>query len=124
MKSKKKKTIIIVVVSVVVFYAISFTGFIFASKWLNSIDDATRCDAAEKFMVADGTFEEEHGSIRSVEIDKSNKFKQISKGEVHRAFIVTTETGARFRVWISREKFDDGLSSGDRYSYVSIEKIS
>lgn len=124
MKSKKKKTIIIVVVSVVVFYAISFTGFIFASKWLNSIDDAAWCDIAEKFMVADGTFEDEHGSIESVKIDKSNKMKHVSDEETHIAFIVTTEEKIKFRVWLSIEEFDDGLSSGDRYSYVSIEKIS
>lgn len=123
MKSKTKK-IIIIVTAIVVFYAVSITGFIFASKWLNSIDDAAWCDVAEKFMVADGTFEDEHGSIKSVEIDKSNKFKQISKDVVHRAFIVTTETGIKFRVWISSEKFNDGVSSGDRYSYVSIEKLS
>lgn len=123
MKSKTKK-IIIIVTAIVVFYAVSITGFIFASKWLNSIDDSTRCDMARGFMVADGTFEAEHGSIKSVEIDKSNKFKQISEDVVHRAFIVTTETGIKFRVWISSEKFNDGVSSGYRYSYVSIEKLS
>ena len=123
MKSKTKK-IIIIVTAIVVFYAVSITGFIFASKWLNSIDDAAWCDVAKGFMVADGTFEDEHGSIESVKIDKSNKFKQISKDVVHRAFIVTTETGIKFRVWISSEKFNDGVSSGYRYSYVSIEKLS
>lgn len=49
-------------------------------------------------MVADGTFEAEHGSIKSVEIDKSNKMKHISDEETHIAFIVTTETGIKFRV--------------------------
>lgn len=72
MKSKTKK-IIIIVTAIVVFYAVSITGFIFASKWLNSIDDSTRCDMARGFMVADGTFEAEHGSIKSVEIDKLSK---------------------------------------------------
>lgn len=123
MKSKTKK-IIIIVTAIVVFYAVSITGFIFASKWLNSIDDAAWCDVAEKFMVADGTFEDEHGSIESVKIDKSNKMKHISDEETHIAFIVTTETGIKFRVWISSEKFNDGVSSGYRYSYVSIEKLS
>lgn len=123
MKSKTKK-IIIIVSAVVLFYAVSITGFIFASKWLNSIDDAAWCDVAEKFMVADGTFEDEHGSIESVKIDKSNKMKHVSDEETHIAFIVTTEKKIKFRVWISIEEFNDGLSSGDRYSYVSIEKIS
>lgn len=123
MKSKTKK-IIIIVSAVVLFYAVSITGFIFASKWLNSIDDAAWCDVAEKFMVADGTFEDEHGSIESVKIDKSNKMKHVSDEETHIAFIVTTEKKIKFRVWISTEEFNDGLSSGDRYSYVSIEKIS
>lgn len=90
MKSKTKK-IIIIVTAIVVFYAVSITGFIFASKWLNSIDDSTRCDMARGFMVADGTFEDEHGSIESVKIDKSNKMKHISDEETHIAFIVTTE---------------------------------
>ena len=123
MKSKTKK-IIIIVSAVVLFYAVSITGFIFASKWLNSIDDAAWCDVAEKFMVADGTFEDEHGSIESVKIDKSNKMKHVSDEETHIAFIVTTEKKIKFRVWISIEEFNDGLSSGERYSYVSIEKIS
>ena len=123
MKSKTKK-IIIIVTAIVVFYAVSITGFIFASKWLNSIDDAAWCDVAEKFMVADGTFEDEHGSIESVKIDKSNKMKHISDEETHIAFIVTTEKKIKFRVWISIEEFNDGVSSGDRYSYVSIEKLS
>ena len=123
MKSKTKK-IIIIVSAVVLFYAVSITGFIFASKWLNSIDDSTRCDMARGFMVADGTFEDEHGSIESVKIDKSNKMKHVSDEETHIAFIVTTEKKIKFRVWISIEEFNDGLSSGDRYSYVSIEKIS
>lgn len=123
MKSKTKK-IIIIVTAIVVFYAVSITGFIFASKWLNSIDDAAWCDVAEKFMVADGTFEDEHGSIESVKIDKSNKMKHISDEETHIAFIVTTEEKIKFRVWISIEEFNDGVSSGDRYSYVSIEKLS
>lgn len=123
MKSKTKK-IIIIVSAVVLFYAVSITGFIFASKWLNSIDDAAWCDVAEKFMVADGTFEDEHGSIESVKIDKSNKMKHVSDEETHIAFIVTTEKKIKFRVWISTEEFNDGLSSGDRYSYVSIEKLS
>lgn len=123
MKSKTKK-IIIIVAAIVVFYAVSITGFIFASKWLNSIDDAAWCDVAEKFMVADGTFEDEHGSIESVKIDKSNKMKHVSDEETHIAFIVTTEEKIKFRVWISIEEFNDGVSSGDRYSYVSIEKLS
>ncbi len=123
MKSKTKK-IIIIVAAIVVFYAVSITGFIFASKWLNSIDDAAWCDVAEKFMVADGTFEDEHGSIESVKIDKSNKMKHVSDEETHIAFIVTTEEKIQFRVWISIEEFNDGVSSGDRYSYVSIEKLS
>lgn len=123
MKSKTKK-IIIIVTAIVVFYAVSITGFIFASRWLNSIDDAAWCDVAEKFMVADGTFEDEHGSIESVKIDKSNKMKHISDEETHIAFIVTTEEKIKFRVWISIEEFNDGVSSGDRYSYVSIEKLS
>lgn len=123
MKSKTKK-IIIIVAAIVVFYAVSITGFIFASKWLNSIDDAAWCDVAEKFMVADGTFEDEHGSIESVKIDKSNKMKHVSDEETHIAFIVTTENKIKFRVWISIEEFNDGVSSGDRYSYVSIEKLS
>lgn len=123
MKSKTKK-IIIIVTAIVVFYAVSITGFIFASKWLNSIDDAAWCDVAEKFMVADGTFEDEHGSIESVKIDKSNKMKHVSDEETHIAFIVTTENKIKFRVWISIEEFNDGVSSGDRYSYVSIEKLS
>ena len=123
MKSKTKK-IIIIVTAIVVFYAVSITVFIFASKWLNSIDDAAWCDVAEKFMVADGTFEDEHGSIESVKIDKSNKMKHISDEETHIAFIVTTEEKIKFRVWISIEEFNDGVSSGDRYSYVSIEKLS
>lgn len=123
MKSKTKK-ITIIVAAIVVFYAVSITGFIFASKWLNSIDDSTRCDMARGFMVADGTFEDEHGSIKSVEIDKSNKMKHVSDEETHIAFIVTTENKIKFRVWISIEEFNDGVSSGDRYSYVSIEKLS
>lgn len=123
MKSKTKK-IIIIVTAIVVFYAVSITGFIFASRWLNSIDDAAWCDVAEKFMVADGTFEDEHGSIESVKIDKSNKMKHVSDEETHIAFIVTTENKIKFRVWISIEEFNDGVSSGDRYSYVSIEKLS
>lgn len=123
MKSKTKK-IIIIIAAIVVFYAVSITGFIFASKWLNSIDDAAWCDVAEKFMVADGTFEDEHGSIESVKIDKSNKMEHISDEETHIAFIVTTEEKIKFRVWISIEEFNDGVSSGDRYSYVSIEKLS
>ena len=123
MKSKTKK-IIIIVTAIVAFYAVSITGFIFASRWLNSIDDAAWCDVAEKFMVADGTFEDEHGSIESVKIDKSNKMKHISDEETHIAFIVTTEEKIKFRVWISIEEFNDGVSLGDRYSYVSIEKLS
>lgn len=123
MQNKTKK-IIIIVSAVVFFYAVSITGFIFASKWLNSIDDAAWCDVAEKFMVADGTFEDEHGSIESVKIDKSNKMKHVSDEETHIAFIVTTENKIKFRVWISIEEFNDGVSSGDRYSYVSIEKLS
>lgn len=109
MKSKTKK-IIIIVTAIVVFYAVSITGFIFASKWLNSIDDSTRCDMARGFMVADGTFEAEHGSIESVKIDKSNKMKHISDEETHIAFIVTTEEKIKFRVWISIEEFNDGVS--------------
>ena len=50
--------------------------------------------------------------------------KHISDEETHIAFIVTTEEKIKFRVWISIEEFNDGVSSGDRYSYVSIEKLS
>lgn len=74
-------------------------------------------------MVADETFENDYGSIKSVEIDQSNKMKHISDEEVHIAFIVTTEENIKFRVWISIENFNDGVSSGKRYSYVSIDKI-
>lgn len=119
----KTKIVIIIVVAVVAFYAFFITAFIFASNWLKSIDDSTRCDAAKEFMVADGTFVEEHGNIKTVEIDRNNKSKQINEGEVHRAFIVKTEAGQSFRVWISCKKYNDGVSSGYRYSYVSIEAI-